>query len=289
MRADINLSVRPAGSKELGTRTEMKNMNSLKAIYRAVEFEGKRQIEAIERGEEITQQTRRWDENKDASFPMRDKENAQDYRYFPDPDLMALKISEDWINRIKNTMPESAAKKRERFINDFMLTAYDANVLTSEKPLCELFEKVNELCENPREAANLINVEVIRLMKEFAVSAEEAVKKLKPEHLAALIKKIAEGSINRTVGKDVLKEIFIEGVSPDEYIKHKNLSVIEDASIIDIAVRLVITENEKSVADYISGKEKAFSYLVGQAMKQLKGRANPALVNTALRERLNEL
>lgn len=289
MRADINLSVRQMGSKELGVRTEMKNMNSFKAIYRAIEFESKRQIEIVSHGEKIIQETRRWDDNKDASYAMRTKEDAHDYRYFPDPDLPALELSEEWINEINKSIPETAAQKRERFITELELTPNDALVLTAEKPLCDLFDAVNSICGKPKEVANQIIVEVMRLMKEHGQSASEAASRVKPESLAALINKIADGSINRTIGKDVLNEIFVNQTDPLEYIKLKNLSMIEDTCIVEAAIAHVFEENEKSVTDYLSGKQKALARLVGQTMKRLEGKANPTVVTEILLRKLTEL
>ncbi|MDR3091576.1 MAG: Asp-tRNA(Asn)/Glu-tRNA(Gln) amidotransferase subunit GatB [Clostridiales bacterium] len=288
MRADINLSVRPSGAAEFGVRTEMKNMNSFKAIYRAVEFEAKRQTELIDAGGRVTQETRRWDDNKEASFSMRSKENAQDYRYFPDPDLLALDLSEEFIEEIRANMPESAASKRSRFTGELGLSAYDAGVLTAEKPLCDLFERTSALCGNPKEAANLIIVEICRLIKEDAATTEDACRRVAPESLAALIKMITGGEINRTVGKDALAAIFREQADPEEYVRERNLLIVNDAGLIDEVIDRVLEANEKSVADFRAGKEKAFGFLVGQAMKELKGTANPGAVNGALKKRLGQ-
>ncbi|GHU52070.1 aspartyl/glutamyl-tRNA(Asn/Gln) amidotransferase subunit B [Clostridia bacterium] len=288
MRADINLSVRPVGATEFGTRTEMKNMNSFKAIFRAVSFEAKRQIEVISNGGTITQQTRRWDDNKESSFAMRDKENAQDYRYFPEPDLIPMNLSEGWIAEIRESMPEAAAAKRSRFVNEFKLSEYDASVLTAEKPLCDLFENANGICANPKEVSNLITVEIMRLMKENAVIADDVHKHVNPAHLALLIKKISDGAINRTVGKDVLNAMFTEQVDPEAYIKENNLEIINDTALIDSVIAKVLENNAKSVEDYRAGKQKAFGSLVGQAMKELKGKANPVLINETLKKKLSE-
>jgi aspartyl-tRNA(Asn)/glutamyl-tRNA(Gln) amidotransferase subunit B len=284
MRADINLSVRPVGSPHFGVRTEMKNMNSFKAIYKAVIHESKRQIETITAGGRITQQTRRWDDNKDASFAMRNKESAQDYRYFPEPDLLPLNIDDKWIESI--VLPESAEAKRARFVAETGITAYDAGVLTSEKALCDLFEKTSALCGAPKEVSNQITVEALRVLKELGSPAEDIGKFLSPEKFSELIKLILNGKINRSVGKEVLEKIFTKKIDPAKYVEENGLAIVEDDSLIEETICEVLKNNPKSIEDFKAGKQKAFAFLVGQSMKKLKGKANPVKINEILKAKL---
>lgn len=287
MRADVNVSVRPVGSQELGTRTEMKNMNSFKAIHRAINYEAKRQIELIEEGKRVIQETRRWDDNKDASFAMRSKENAQDYRYFPEPDLLPVEISEEWIEAAKKNMPELPEAKRKRYIDEFGLTEYDAGVITSAKELAYLFEDSTAICGKPKEVCNLIMGELMRLMSETSTPAEDV--KMDPKDIASLINLINDGKINRNTGKEVFEAMFRDGVEPEGYVKEKGLMMLDDDSLVSDAIDKVIADNPKSVEDYKNGKEKAFGYFVGQTMKALKGKANPQSVNKLLKEKLSKL
>ncbi len=286
MRADVNVSVRPVGSREFGTRTEMKNMNSFKAIHRAINYEAKRQIELLEAGGKVIQETRRWDDNKDASFAMRSKENAQDYRYFPEPDLLPIEISEEWINRVKETMAELPEAKRARYISQYGLSEYDAAVITSEREIAYLFENVTELCGNPKESCNIIMGELMRLLSETGTLPEDM--NVSAQKTADLITLIIQGKINRSVGKEVFEEIFKNDVDPMEYVTQKGLLMIDDDSLVEAAVDKALSENPKSVEDYNNGKEKAFGYLVGQVMKELKGKANPQTVNRMLKEKLDK-
>ncbi|GHU78984.1 aspartyl/glutamyl-tRNA(Asn/Gln) amidotransferase subunit B [Clostridia bacterium] len=284
MRADINLSVRPAGSTELGTRTEMKNMNSFKAIHRAVGFEIRRQIEVIEGGGKIIQETRRWDDNKDSSFAMRTKENAQDYRYFPEPDLLPIRIDESWITRARDTMPELPGQKRERYTREFGLSEYDSRQLTSEREWARLFEETAGLSGEPKEAANLIMVELMRLCGDHSVLPENL--RVDPQKLAALIGLIVGGKINRNVGKKVLEEIFLHDTEPEAYVRERGLLIVEDPELLAKTVDRVLADNPKSVEDFRSGKDKAFGFLIGQIMKSLGGKADPKSVNAMLRKKL---
>lgn len=286
MRADINLSVRPLGRQELGTRTEMKNMNSFKAIHRAVRFEAKRQIELLEEGGSIQQETRRWDDNKDSSFAMRSKENAQDYRYFPEPDLLPIAIGDDWIEAVKKEMPELPGAKRARYKRDFQLPDYDALTLTSSREIAALFEQTTAICGKPKEVSNIIMTEVMRLLTDTATLPEDL--SLDPAKLAKLVTMIAGGEINRTVGKEVLEKIFREDVDPAAYVKAQGLAMVNDSALVEQAVQKALQANPHSVADYRGGKEKAFGFLVGQVMRELKGKADPQAVNRVLREKLGE-
>ncbi len=287
MRADVNVSVRPVGQKEFGTRSEMKNMNSFKAIYRAINYEAKRQIEILEEGGKVIQETRRWDENKDASFAMRSKENAQDYRYFPEPDLLPIEISDEWINNVKDNLPELPEAKRARYISEFGLTEYDAGVITSAKQLAYLFEDTTAICGKPKEACNLIMGELMRLLSETSTLPEEI--DIEPKKIADLINLITDGKINRSVGKEVFEEIFKNGVEPVKYVEENGLLMLNDDSLVSDTIDEVIANNPKSIEDYKSGKEKAFGFLVGQTMKALKGKANPQAVNKILKEKLQNL
>lgn len=281
MRADVNLSVRPFDGP-YGVRTEMKNLNSFKSIARAIHYEGMRQIETLEEGGRVIQETRRWDDNKDASYAMRSKENAQDYRYFPEPDLPPLLVSQEWIEHIIENLPETAEEKRQRYIS-MGLTAYDAQVITAERPIALLFERTCAICQNPKETANLITGEILRLVKETSTPNLS----VDPQKLATLICLITSGAVNRNVGKKVLEAIVKDDADPETYIAIHGLGMIQDTSAIASAVDQAINENPKSVEDYQKGKEKAFRFLVGQTMKALQGRGDPDIVNQLLQQRLS--
>ncbi len=287
MRADVNISVKPKGTSELGTRTEMKNMSSFKAIYKAVNYETKRQIELIKEGKRVIQQTRRWDENKDASFAMRSKENAQDYRYFPEPDIPPVDIDDMWINNIISYMPELAETKRERYINELGLSEYDASVITSAKPIAMLFEEASEKCKSPKEVCNLIMGELMRLLSDTNTLPENL--SISPDKIASLVKLVNEKKINRNVAKEVFEQIFKNDVDPVYYVNEKALMIINDEEFVSDIIKKVLSENVKSVEEYKSGKQKVFGFLVGQSMKALKGKAEPNLVNDILKKMLNEI
>lgn len=283
-RADINLSVRKIGAEEFGTRTEMKNMNSFKAIARAIEAEQKRQIELVYCGGSVVQETRRWDDSKNTSFAMRSKEDAKDYRYFPEPDLAALEISEEWIAEIKAREPKLREAKMLRYEKEYKIPEYDAKILTSSKKMADLFEETVEICGRPKEVSNWLMVETMRLLRETGMDAEELL--LKPEKLAVLIELIDSGKINRTVAKEVFEKIFREDIDPELYIKEKGLLMVQDDSLLKEAVERVFERNKQSVADFLGGKERAFGFLVGQTMKELKGKADPGKVNALVKEAL---
>lgn len=287
MRADVNVSVMPLGSKKFGTRTEMKNMNSFKAIYKAIKYESKRQIELLEAGGAVTQETRRWDDNKDASFAMRSKENAQDYRYFPEPDLLPIEISDEWIENAKASMPELPEAKRARYIKEFGLSEYDASVITSERQVAYLFEDTVKLSGEPKEACNLIMGELMRLMSTTGTLAEEV--KIAPQKIADLIALVKSGKINRTVYKDVFEKVFKDDIDPKTYIEENGLTMLNDDSLVEKTIDDVIANNPKSIEDLKNGKAKAKGFLVGQTMKALKGKANPQTVNKLLDEKLAEI
>ena len=286
LRCDVNLSVRPAGSRELGTRTEMKNLNSFKAISRAIQYEARRQIELIEEGKRVVQETRRWDENKDATYAMRSKENAQDYRYFPEPDIPPLELSEEYLERLRAEQPELAEAKRARYQADWGLPVYDTEMITSQKALADFFEEVVALGAAPKQAANWIMGEVLGALSAHGLEARDM--KLTPPTLARLIQLVKEGRLNRNTAVKVFEAIFETDGGVDEYVKAHGLEQVSDAGLVTKVVDEVLAANAKSVADYRAGKEKAFGFLVGQVMRQLKGQASPAVVNQVLRERLTE-
>ena len=284
MRADVNLSVREAGALEFGTRTEMKNLNSFKAIARAIEGERKRQIELLEDWKKVVQETRRWDDNKESSRAMRSKEDAKDYRYFPDPDLPPVTISDAWIQEIKDRQPELKTEKMARYQEEYGLSAYDADIITEAKHMADIFEATVSLCGKPKEAANWLMVEVMRLLKEEALELEAI--RFSPENLAKLIVLVDNGTINRTVAKEVFEKIFAEDIDPEAYVEENGLKVVNDEGALRAVIREVIAANPQSVTDYHNGKERARGFLVGQTMRAMKGKADPAMVNRVLEELL---
>ena len=284
MRADVNLSVREMGAPEFGTRTEMKNLNSFKAIARAIEGERARQIELIEEGKKVVQETRRWDDNKEYSYAMRSKEDAQDYRYFPEPDLVPIVISDEWIAQIKARQPELRTEKLERYKKEFGLPDYDAEIITGHKKFADLFETTTEICKKPKKVSNWIMGEIIRLLKENEMDPEDI--KFSPVNLAKVIELADSGAINSTVAKEVFEEVFKNDIDPDKYVEEKGLKTVNDAGELRTVVEQVIKDNPQSVEDYRNGKEKAIGFLVGQTMKAMKGKANPGMVNQILKELL---
>lgn len=267
MRADVNLSVREAGALEFGTRTEMKNLNSFKAIARAIEGERKRQIELLEDGKKVVQETRRWDDNKESSRAMRSKEDAKDYRYFPDPDLPPVTISDAWIQEIKDRQPELKTEKMARYQEEYGLSAYDADIITEAKHMADIFEATVSLCGKPKEAANWLMVEAMRLLKEEAQEPEAI--RFSPENLAKLIVLVDNGTINRTVAKEVFEKIFAEDIDPEAYVEENGLKVVNDEGALRAVIREVIAANPQSVTDYHNGKERARGFLVGQTMRAI--------------------
>ncbi len=285
MRADVNLSVREAGASAYGTRTEMKNLNSFKAIARAIDGERERQIELIESGKPVIQETRRWDDNKESSHAMRSKEDAQDYRYFPEPDLVPVSISDEWIASVAARQPEMREEKMERYQREFGLPAYDAEILTGDKSFADLFEATVAICGKPKKVSNWIMVETIRLLKENGMDPDEI--PFSPENLAKLIGLAESGAVTNTVAKEVFEAVFRDDVDPERYVEEKGLGAVSDEGALRAAVEKVIAENPKSVEDYKGGKEKAIGFLVGQTMKATKGKANPGMVGQILKELLS--
>lgn len=284
MRADVNLSVREVGATEFGTRTEMKNLNSFKAIARAIEGERARQIELLEEGKKVIQETRRWDDNKEYSYAMRSKEDAQDYRYFPEPDLVPVVISDEWLEEIKAKEPEFRTEKLERYKKEYDLPDYDAQIITGSKHMADIFEETTAICKKPKKVSNWLMVETMRLLKEKAMEPEDI--RFSPKNLAALIELTDGGTINSTVAKEVFEEIFEKDIDPEKYVEEKGLKTVNDEGALRSTIEQIIADNPQSVEDYHNGKEKAIGFLVGQTMKAMKGKANPALVNQILKELL---
>lgn len=284
MRADVNLSVREVGSDVLGTRTEMKNLNSFKAITRAIEAEAARQIELIESGQQVIQETRRWDDTKGYSYAMRSKEDAQDYRYFPEPDLVPIVISDEWIERVRQAQPEFSEAKKLRYMQEFELPEYDADMITSSKHLADIFEETTSLCGKPKKVSNWLMVETMRILKDKDMEPEDI--SFSPKNLAGLINLVDSGVINGSVAKEVFEKIFEQDINPDRYVEDNGLKQVSDEGELRKVVEEVIANNPQSVQDYHNGKDKAMGFLVGQTMKAMKGKANPGLVNQLLKELL---
>ncbi len=284
MRADVNLSIREAGAAEFGTRTEMKNLNSFKAIARAIEGERERQIDLLESGEKVIQETRRWDDNKGESYAMRSKEDAQDYRYFPDPDLVPIEVDEAFLDRIRERQPEFREEKMARYKEEFDIPEYDIDIITGSKRMADLFEATVALGAQPKKVSNWLMVETLRLLKENDMEPEDI--RFSPEHLAALIAMADKKEINSSVAKEVFEEIFKSDVDPAKYVEEKGLKTVNDEGALRKTVEEVIANNPQSVQDYKSGKEKAIGFLVGQTMKAMKGKADPGMINKMLKELL---
>ena len=284
MRADVNLSVREVGAAEFGTRTEMKNLNSFKAIARAIEGERERQIELIEEGKQVVQETRRWDDNKESSHAMRSKEDAQDYRYFPEPDLVPIIISDEWIQEVKDRQPELRSEKLERYKKEYDIPQYDAEILTNSKHMADIFEEAAAICGKPKKVSNWLMVETMRLLKENGMEPEDI--DFAPENLAALVELTEAGTINSSVAKEVFEKIFAEDIDPKAYVEEHGLKTVNDDGALEEVLKKVIADNPQAVADYQGGKKKALGALVGQTMKTMKGKADPVAINKKLQEML---
>ena len=287
MRADVNLSVRPRGQKEFGTRTEMKNIASFKAIERAIEYERERQIDLIEEGNEVVQETRRWDDEKEYTYAMRSKENAQDYKYYPDPDLMPIEISDEYLSEIKAGLPEFADQKKARYIEQLGLPEYDADIITASPALVKVFETACEVTNAPKEVSNWLMTDLLKLCKDAAVAVDDM--KFDGKSLGVIIKMVQDGQINRKSGRKVLEEVFMNGVDPESYVKENGLAQVSDASAIEPIIKEVLDANPGPVSEYLAGKEKNFQFLVGQSMRALKGKADPQAVRTTLEKLLGEM
>ena len=285
LRADVNVSVHKPG-EPFGTRTEMKNMNSFRSIVRAIEYEVERQIDVLEDGGKIEQETLRWDDVSGKTFPMRDKEDAQDYRYFPDPDLVAIKLSEEYIENIKNTLPELPESRKERYLKEYELSEKDAKLITASKYLSDLFEKAIEVCHNPKAVCNWIISDISRILNETEM--EPIAIPFDANQLGKLVVLIDKGTISSSIGKKVLVELFENPRDPEEIIKEKGWIQISDEGAIKEVVMKILEANPQSVADFKAGKDRALGFLVGQAMKETKGKANPKMLNEMFLTELNK-
>ena len=284
MRADVNLSIREVGAKEFGTRTEMKNLNSFKAIARAIEGETERQIDLLESGEKVIQETRRWDDNKGESYAMRSKEDAQDYRYFPDPDLVPIVLDDAFLEEIRAKQPEFREEKMLRYKEEFDIPEYDIEIITGSKHMADIFEATVALGSQPKKVSNWLMVETLRLLKENSMDPEDI--RFSPENLAKLISLTDAKAINSSVAKEVFEVMFKEDIDPEKYVEEKGLKTVNDEGALRKTVEEVIANNPQSVEDYRNGKEKAIGFLVGQTMKAMKGKADPGMVNQLLKELL---
>ena len=284
MRADVNLSVREIGAKEFGTRTEMKNLNSFKAITHAIAGQRERQIELLEAGQQVVQETRRWDDTKEYSYAMRSKEDAQDYRYFPDPDLVPVYISDAWLEEIRSRQPEFREERMARIRREYDIPEYDIGIITDSKHLADLFEQTVAICKQPKKVSNWIMGETLRLLKEKGMDAEDI--SFSPENLAKLIALVEQKVINSSVAKEVFEVLFAQDIDPEQYVADKGLNTVNDEGALRKTIEEIIAANPQSVEDYHNGKEKAIGFLVGQTMKAMKGKADPAMVNRILKELL---
>jgi aspartyl-tRNA(Asn)/glutamyl-tRNA(Gln) amidotransferase subunit B len=285
MRFDVNLSIREQGRKEFGTRTEMKNLSSFKMLQKAIEYEYKRQVKAVKNNEKIIQQTRRWDETNNESVVLRSKENAHDYRYFPEPDLLPIILNDEIIEEIRYNMPELPKAKKKRYISELALSEYDADVLTSNSELCSFYENILNEFNDPKTAANWVSVELMALMNQKDVSIEDIL--INPSNMAQLLNNINDGKISGKMAKGILLEMFETGKNANEIIKSKGLYQISDTAELEKIIDQVLKSNPASIADYKAGKQKALGFLVGQVMRLTKGTANPKSVNEILISKLN--
>jgi aspartyl-tRNA(Asn)/glutamyl-tRNA(Gln) amidotransferase subunit B len=283
-RCDANVSIRPVGQKEFGTRTELKNMNSFRNVQRALEYEVKRQQYLVENDQKIVQETRLWDDAQGVTNSMRSKEEAHDYRYFPDPDLVPVTVDEAWIARIREELPELPQAKRERFIKEYQIPAYDAGVLTADKALALYYEDVVKLCGKPKQASNWVMGDVLRFLNEEKRDIRQC--PITAKSLADMIRLIDEGAISGKMAKDVIDDMYKTGKSPQDIIKEKGLVQITDEGELIKTITAIIEANPNQLKDYRGGKEKLFGFFVGQTMKATQGKANPQLVNDLLKKML---
>ena len=286
LRCDVNLSVRPVGQKEFGTRTETKNLNSFRAIERSVNYEIKRQVDVLENGGKVEQETRRWDDVKGYGYAMRSKEDAQDYRYFPEPDLVPIVLDDDYINNIKNNIPEMPNVKKQRYMQDFNLSEYDSDQITGSKYMAEFFEKAENMCHDPKTVANWLMGDFSRMLKEKEIEINDS--KISPENLAELVNLINKKVISSAIAKKVFIDMFETGKAAGKIVKDQGLIQITDENAIEKIVEDVVSKNPQSVEDYKAGKDKAIGFLVGQVMKQTHGKANPQVVNKLLKDKLDK-
>ncbi len=286
MRADVNLSVRKVGDPEFGTRTEMKNMASIKAISRAISYEAARQIDVLKEGGSIRQETRRWDDVKGISYTMRSKEDAQDYKYFPEPDLMPIEISKTYIDEIRESLPELPEAKKARYIADLGLPEYDADILTGSRYLVDVFEATIRVGASPKDASNWIMTDLLKMLKDAQMEPEDM--KFSPDSLGKIICMVSEGKMNRGTGRKVFLAVFEKDVDPEKYVEEHGLSQVSDSSALKPAIAEVLEANPRAVDEYLSGNEKNFQFLIGQSMKALRGKADPQAVREVLQTLLDE-
>lgn len=282
IRFDVNLSVKEKGSDVLGTRTEMKNLNSFRALVRAVQYESKRQIIELKKGHRIIQETRKWDDVKGVSSSMRSKEEAHDYRYFPEPDLVPIVITDETIEQIKSGLPELPEAKRARYVAEYKLPDYDAGVLTASKVTAKFFEETVALYDEPKQISNWLMVDIPAMLKEKELSMENI--PFTPAELAELLKLIKDGTISGTIGKKVLEKMFEEDKTPKVIVEENNWAQMSDTSELEGIIAQVIEDNPKSIEDIGAGNQKAYGFLTGQVMKATKGQANPQVANKIIRE-----
>ena len=282
LRADVNVSVMEKGSDKLGTRTEMKNINSFKAIHNAVETEARRQQEIIEDGGKIVQETRRWDDSKGESYAMRSKEDAQDYKYFPDPDLPPVCLTEEYVENIRKNLPELPDAKKARYMNELGLSEYDTSMICSSVYYVRLFEKTVEITKNPKDSANWIMGELMKMLNDTQTLPENM--SFRPESLGEIINLLNSNKISRDSAKKVFKAVFEENVIPADYVKDNNMEMVSDSGAIKAVVEEVINSNQKAVDEYKGGKAQSFNFLIGQCMRALKGKAPASEVTNILKE-----
>ncbi len=285
-RCDANISLRPKGEEEFGIRTELKNMNSFRNVQRALEYEIKRQQYVLESGGEVMQETRLWDDSQGVTHPMRSKEEAHDYRYFPDPDLVPLVISEEWIEEVRKTIPELPLRKRGRFVKEYDIPPYDAGVLTASRDLADFYEEAVKHSGKPKIASNWIMGDILGHLKDDKKDIKDS--PVTPEALAKMINLIEDGTISGKIAKEVFEEMWKTGKQPKEIIEEKGLVQITDTGALETAIGEILKANPAQLEQYKQGKEKVFGYFVGQVMKVTKGKANPKLVNEILRKKLSE-
>ena len=286
LRCDVNLSVREKGSTTFGTRTETKNLNSFKSIKDSIEFETKRQIEELEKGGVIYQETRRFDDAKGIGYAMRTKEDANDYRYFPEPDLAPIVLSEEYIENIKNNLPEMPHVKKERYVTEYALPEYDADILTSSKHTANFFEEATKICNNPKAVSNWLMVDFTKKLNDAEIEITDC--KITPENLAHLIMLIDKGTISSKIAKKVFDEMFETGKDANKIVEDNGMVQMSDEGAIKEIVEKVVDNNPKSIEDYKAGKDRALGFLVGQVMKETHGKANPGVVNKLLLEILKK-
>lgn len=286
LRCDANVSVRPQGESKLGTRVEIKNLNSFRALEKAIEYEASRQIDALEDGEKLVQETRTWDEEKQVTRAMRSKEEAEDYRYFPDPDLPPLRIDPSWINDIAASMPELPDQAQERLMENYGLSDYDAAWLTLTPQTLEFFDQAMQFYHDAKTISNWMMGELSRLLNQNNLELQDSL--LRPKHLTDMLQMIDKGTISGKMAKVVFEEMFSTGKSPEEIVKEKGMAQISDQDTLQKVIDEAVAANAKVVEDYKNGKEKAFGFLIGQIMKATRGQANPTLVNELLKERLKK-